>query len=168
MAKINGAITVDARPEVVFDFLADERNEPRFNPHVLRAELVSSGPIGVGSRFRAVMRSMGRPVEMTIDIVRYERPLRIETVTHLPSADVRGSLTFIPVGTGTRLRWSWDLRSHGLFRILSPVMARLGRAQEDEIWAGLKRHLEARWAPTPAGVRREFPAAQPVASGMSA
>ena len=40
-------------PEAVFDFVADERNEPRFNPQMLRAEQLSPGPIGLGTRFRA-------------------------------------------------------------------------------------------------------------------
>jgi hypothetical protein len=30
----------------VFDFVADERNEPRYNPRMLLAEKISSGPRG--------------------------------------------------------------------------------------------------------------------------
>ena len=32
MARIHGDILIERPPEVVFDFLADERNEPHFNP----------------------------------------------------------------------------------------------------------------------------------------
>lgn len=38
-------------PEVVFDFVADERNEPRFNPQMATSSLDSGEPIGEGSRF---------------------------------------------------------------------------------------------------------------------
>ena len=31
MAHIDGEITIARAPETVFDFVADERNEPRFN-----------------------------------------------------------------------------------------------------------------------------------------
>lgn len=174
MGKISGEITIDAPPEVVFDFLADERNEPRFNPHMLRTELISNGPLGVGTKFRAVVRSMGRPVEMVVDVVGYDRPMRLESVTHLPSADVRGVLTFVPAGSGTRMRWSWDLEPRGLLKLLSPILARLGRGQEAEIWRDLKRHLETRPS-TPSSVRAEptirytpISSRQPVASRMSA
>ena len=37
--------------EEVFDFVADERNEPIYNPNILVSEKVTAGPIGAGSRF---------------------------------------------------------------------------------------------------------------------
>jgi hypothetical protein len=44
MVKIDGS-TVIARPvEDVFDFVADERNEPKYNPRMIRAEKVTPGP----------------------------------------------------------------------------------------------------------------------------
>jgi hypothetical protein len=47
MAHIEGEILVKRPAEEVFDFVADERHEPRFNPHMLTAEKVSDGPIGL-------------------------------------------------------------------------------------------------------------------------
>jgi hypothetical protein len=46
----------------VFDFVADGRNEPRYNPHVLRAEQASPGAIGRGTRFRFEAHAMGGPM----------------------------------------------------------------------------------------------------------
>jgi hypothetical protein len=42
------------------------------------------------------------------------------------------------------MSWSWVVRPRGLYRLLSPVIARVGRRQERENWGGLKRFLEAR------------------------
>ena len=58
-ATIEGEIIINRPIEEVFDFVADERNEPRFNPHMRRAEKVGDGPIGVGTHF--VPRSRVRP-----------------------------------------------------------------------------------------------------------
>ncbi len=55
MAHIEGEILIGRSVEDVFDFVADERNEPRYNPRMLRAEKISPGPIGAGTRFRAEM-----------------------------------------------------------------------------------------------------------------
>ena len=49
-ARIAGDIVIERPVEEVFDFVADERNEPRFNPRILRAEKISPGPIGFGTR----------------------------------------------------------------------------------------------------------------------
>jgi uncharacterized protein YndB with AHSA1/START domain len=62
MIEIRGEIVI-ARPiEEVFELLADARNEPLYNPRILKAEKVSAGPIGLGTRFEQTARSIGRTV----------------------------------------------------------------------------------------------------------
>ena len=38
MAKITGEITIRRPVEVVFDYVADQTNEPDYNPTMVRAE----------------------------------------------------------------------------------------------------------------------------------
>jgi len=40
------------------------------------------------------------------------------------------------------MEWSWDLEPGGVLKLLSPLIATMGRRQEQSIWTGLKRHLE--------------------------
>jgi hypothetical protein len=140
MVHIAGEIVIDRRAEEVFDFVADERN--RYDPRVRRAEKLTAGPIGVGTRFRSETTSMGRPIEMVIEVTDYDRPHRLTSCTHLSSVDIHSTLTFEPVPGGTRLRWSSDLEPRGLLRLAGPLMARVGRRQAQGIWAHLKRVLE--------------------------
>ena len=108
MAQINGEILINRPVEEVFDFVADERNEPRYNPRMLRAEKLSPGPVGLGSRFRAVMRSWPRPTTMTTEFRVYQRPRRLASTTRLSTMDIEGILSFDPVPAGTRMRWAWE------------------------------------------------------------
>lgn len=142
MVRIEGEIVIRRPVEDVFDFVADERNEPRFNPRMRRAEQISEGPIGVGSRFRAEMVSMGRTVEMVIEFTGFERPRRLASSTHMSSMDIQYTLTFEPVPEGTRMRWSGDLEPRGTLKLLGPMVAGMGRRQEQRIWGGLKHLLE--------------------------
>lgn len=142
MAHVEGEITIDRPVDEVFDFVADERNEPRYNPQMIQAEKTSPGPIGTGTTFRAQTMTRGRPVGMTIETTGYERPRKLGISTRLPAMDIHGILTFDPVPVGTLMRWSWDVEPHGLLRLLTPMIARWGRRQEETIWAGLKRFLE--------------------------
>lgn len=60
MAHIGGEIIIQRPVEQVFDFVADERNEPRYDRRMVRAEKVSPGGIGQGARFGAELEAMGR------------------------------------------------------------------------------------------------------------
>ena len=61
----------------------------------------------------------------------------------MQQADISYTLTFEPAGSGTRMRWSGQVRPKGAFYLLGPLIARMGRCQEQRIWTSLKQHLEA-------------------------
>jgi hypothetical protein len=48
MVRIEGGIVIGRPVEDVFDFVADERNEPLYNPRMIRAEKVTPGPVDKG------------------------------------------------------------------------------------------------------------------------
>ena len=56
--------------------------------------------------------------------------------------DTLGGLTFDPVPGGTRMRWVWNLKPRGVLKVMGPLVARMGRRQEQTIWTGLKHLLE--------------------------
>jgi hypothetical protein len=142
MANISGEILINRPVEQVFDFVADQRNEPIYNPRMLRSEKITEGPIGVGTRFRATARSRRRPFEMLIEVTEYQRARRFGSRTTMSAVDIDGGLTFEPVAGATRMAWSWRVRPSGSLRLLGPLVARLGRRQEQRIWTGLKNRLE--------------------------
>ena len=143
MARINGEIIIAVPIEHVFDMVADERNEPRYNPRIVRAEKTSQGPIGRGARFTAWPRGMGATGVMTVEIVDYDRPRRLATSIRSSYLDVNGTLTFGQADGGTRMRWSWNMRLRGAMRALSIVVRVIGPRWEHRNWAGLKQFMES-------------------------
>jgi hypothetical protein len=77
----------------VFDFVADERNEPRYNPRILRVHKLTPGPIGQGTQFRAETTTMGRTAGIAIRYTAYQRSRRLGSSIHMSAADIRGTLT---------------------------------------------------------------------------
>ena len=147
MAFIEGEIVIARPAETVFDFAADQRNEPRYNPQMVRAEKLTSGAVGKGTVFRSAVRAAGRPAEMRSELTAYHRPAWLCSHTTMAQADIAGTLTFAPVPGGTRMRWAWAVRPKGPSRLLAPVIARIGRRQERAISTGMKRYLEAQPQP---------------------
>jgi uncharacterized protein YndB with AHSA1/START domain len=143
MAHIAGEVTIDAPVEEVFDLVADERNEPRYNPRIVRAEKVSRGPVGAGARFVAEPRSMGAKGEMTLEVLEYDRPHQLHNHVRSSYMQVDGTLTFEEVDGATRLRWDWDMGLVGPMRVLAPVLALVGPRWERRNWLDLKDYMES-------------------------
>jgi hypothetical protein len=139
---IEGDIVIDRAVAEVFDFVADECNEPTYNAQMRLAEKISEGPLGVGTQYRAEVVSGRRPVSMVIEFTEYERPRRLGSRTTMPSMDIAYTLTFEPVPDGTRMRWVGEIEPHGGLRLITPVVGWMGRRQELRIWTGLKGLLE--------------------------
>ena len=114
MVHIEAEIVIGRPVEEVFDFVADERNEPRYNAQMRRAEKISEGPIGLGTQYRAEVVSGRQVVAMVIECTGYERPRMLASTTRMSSMDIRYALTFDPVLHGTRMRGSatWSRRAY--------------------------------------------------------
>jgi hypothetical protein len=143
MARVEGEILIERPVGEVFDFVADERNEPSYNRRMVRAELITSGDIGVSTKFQTELKTMGRAVPMTVEFTRFERPRVLASRTRSSMMETEGALTFAAVAGGTLMRWSWEVRPRGVLTLLRPLIGVLGRRQEQAIWRKLKRLLEA-------------------------
>lgn len=95
----HGHILIRRPPEVVLDFVADERNT--YDPSIHDAELLTGEPIGAGTRFRCITTGR-RPVGMTVEIVEYDRPHLLGTVTRLAGMDIASTLEFATRPRGPR------------------------------------------------------------------
>lgn len=144
MARIRGEVAVEAPLEAVFDFVADERNEPKYNPRIAHVEKVSRGPIGQGARFIARPAGTGKRGTMTVEVLEYERPHRFHNLVRSSYMQVDGTVTFTDQGGGTLLRWDWDMRLVGPMKILAPALVLVGPRWERRNWVALKRYVESR------------------------
>lgn len=150
MVLIEGEVVIGRPLEEVFDFVADERNEPSFNERMFRAELVTPEPIGVGSRFLVGMWMMRRAVEMTVEFTAFDRPRLLGSTSRTVVQEgkgrplvIVGRLSFDPVPDGTRLRWSWQVETPAAMKPLAPVIVNMGRRREQRLWGSLKQLLES-------------------------
>ena len=143
MSRIAGEVTIAAPVGDVFDMVADERNEPLYNPRIVRVVKVGEGPVGVGSQFIAEPKGMGAKGEMTLRIVELDRPHRLHSIVRSSYMRVEGTVTFDEVGGATRLRWDWDMALIGRMRVLTPVLALVGPRWERRNWVGLKEYMES-------------------------
>jgi hypothetical protein len=122
MVHITGEVVIDVAITEVFDTVADERNEPRYNPRTVGAEKVADGPVGADSRLVAEPEGHGRqrrdgPGDPGVRAA----PLpshRDSIVLH-----ARRRYAHLRRDHGQhRLRWEWHMRLVGPMRVLTPVL----------------------------------------------
>lgn len=143
MTAISGSVLISRPVEEVFDFVADERNEPAYNPQMRSVGKTTPGPIGVGTRWQVVTTSGRRTTPFELEVTEYVRPSRLGSTTRMATAVITGALTFVPAASGTLMSWSWDLRPKGMLKLAGPLITVVGRRQEQRIWSSLRAHLEA-------------------------
>lgn len=101
--RITSSVVIQRSPEAVFSFVSDFRNLPRWFPNIEQVEMLTSGPIGPGTRFREQSRlPSGKQFEGVDEIVEFEPNRRVTShviTAKRPTLDV---LTVEPEGAGAR------------------------------------------------------------------
>jgi len=137
------AIETAVPPWVAFDFVADPRNEVRWNPRALRVEQLSDLPLGVGSAFRVFGRMMGREVAVEVHIIGLE-PYR-RTKTRASSGPMLFETTYLvePYGPGASVTMSVRVTAQGPLRLVAPLLQAAFRRLTAPLASRLKAAIEA-------------------------
>jgi Polyketide cyclase / dehydrase and lipid transport len=139
LAVVENAIDIARSPGDVFDYCTDLTREPEWNPKAKRVEKVTDGPIGLGTRYEAEFLK-GNP--MTIELVRFERPVAWETVGRSRRVDAVGEGLVSATEEGARLLMRMELRPKGTLRLLLPILGRFMHKQEERNLVAIKEALE--------------------------
>ena len=132
--KLAQSVVVAAPISEVFDGWAALERSPEHQKPTLERTRLTDGPLGVGTRFRAVDRWPGRKVTFDMEITEYQRPILIAARWEEPMS---GSWTarFVDDGPRTRMDFETTIEPGGLMGLLEPLMRPWARRQLD---AGLE------------------------------
>ena len=133
-------IDIAAPAEKVFDFVVDVRNEQRWNPQLLQAEMLTPEPIGVGTTFRV---RFGRGVgEALIEDIKIDRPRSWAAFSRSQALDAQTEGKIDQIPDGSRLIMCTQLRPYGLLRLLTPGLGWWMHRTLDEDLQRMKALLE--------------------------
>lgn len=124
MATTKLGVTIARPVEDVFAVLSDVENVPRWSTNAIEEKLITPGPLGVGSRRRAVIKTFaGRTMVNHAEMIEFEpnRRMVVDIDRPIPGRLV---IDFLPAGEGTRLDWTADFSGRGILRPLGPLLMR--------------------------------------------
>lgn len=138
MLEFENTIEIDRPIDVVFAFLADFENVPKWNYFVREVRKTSAGPVGVGTSYHQVRKTD----EQDFRVMEYERSHRLVVET-LPQSSPKfmRRFTLQEVGMGTRILDEWELDT-GKPAIIERLAAGKVRSGVRENLGKLKQLLE--------------------------
>lgn len=101
--RVSSSYLVNRSQDAVFTFISDSRNTPRYEPDVESVEMLTSGPVGPGTRFRYRVR-LGRTFAVGVEeVVDYEPNRRVTTRVAGAKDPNLTEFTFEPIDGGSRV-----------------------------------------------------------------
>lgn len=141
MRHVERSADLPVPPERAFAFLADLANLPRWQSGVTRAELLTDGPIAVGSAARVATELMGQNIEADLRVTELDPPRRLVLATEVAGMQVDAILTLEPRDEGSRATFGMDITGGGLFG--GAMEGMVAGAAEGELEASLTRLRDA-------------------------
>ena len=110
---VENATEICRSPEDVFDYLTDITKEAEWNPRTRRAEKLTPGPIGLGTRFGAEWVK-GNPA--IVEYAGFERPMALGGHRSFPAPGCEGRGADLADGTGLPGRGQNQTPAQGVAR----------------------------------------------------
>ena len=133
-------ITSPRPPAEVLADMADFSHAPEWDPSVVSATRLDTGPLRVASRFDLVVRSAGRVTPLRYEVTELDEQhatLTARTAT-LESID---TLSVESEGHGTVFTYDARLTLLGIWRVFNPVLAVMFRSLASRAEAGIRHRL---------------------------
>lgn len=148
MPNITVERTIAAAPERVFAAATDIHHWAEIVPAIERVEVLTPGPMGVGTRFRETRKMMGREATEEMEVTGFSPPRSYVIGAQSHGCRYRTEFRFEPAGTGTRVIMDFGaepltLTSKVLTVLMRPMMKKMAEMCAKDLDA-IKAHVESR------------------------
>jgi uncharacterized membrane protein len=148
MTQIERSIVIDRPIDEVWGFVHDTTKDALWQTTLRESEVLTDGPMGVGTRVREVRQFLAVRVEMAWEVTEYE-PSRKSSIQGVSGpVPLSGSYLLEPVSGGTKFTVTGELNAHGLFKLAEPVFARMTARELEANLGHLNDLLEAAEEPS--------------------
>ncbi|MEJ7824014.1 MAG: SRPBCC family protein [Solirubrobacteraceae bacterium] len=137
------SVTSPKRAEEVFDYLADLRNLPEWDPETATTEQTSVGEVArVGATFHVAARKFRQDARMDYELVELERPRRIVARGTTSGVDGVDTYTISPTADGgSEVVYATQIELKGMYKLVAPVAGILVNRSGEKTRVGLERTL---------------------------
>ena len=143
MKQIEVRVWIDRPADEVYAYVVDLDRWPEWRSDVVGGELLTEGPMRVGTQARGIGKILGRPFTIDVEVTALEPAVRFGYRPIKGPLKTNNLYTFETQAGGTLVVLTDDIGLNGIFKVLLPVMPALVRSGYRKNLAGLKAALEA-------------------------
>ena len=143
MIKVESSVIIDRPSDVVFEYLTNFENNPRWQSGMQEAYFTSDGPLDVGSTYSQVARFLGRRIDSNFVVVAYEPGHMVTITSSSGSFPITVTRSVKSAGSGTEVKAIVEGDATGFFKLAEPIMGRMVQRSVDGDYARLKEVLES-------------------------
>ena len=142
MRAFNYTIHIDKAPAAVFEFMMDFSKSSRWRNLVRRIDVVTPGPLGVGSELLITMDLLGQVKQLSSEVWAYDPPRRYGVRNTANNVTGIFEYQLEPQNGGTLVRFQCDLRPHGRMWLGLPLLIVESRVRYRDQLSNLKSAMQ--------------------------
>lgn len=116
---------INAAPERVFALASNFATMPERVPGIKRVEMLTEGPVRVGTRFKETRVMFGKEATETMEVTAFDPPRSYSLGANSCGCIYDSRLDFIPHAGGTKLTMSMTMTAQSFFAKLMKPLAKL-------------------------------------------
>lgn len=126
MSAIKESVDISCRPEDVFSYVTDPSHLPEWQESAVSVRPVGDAPVAVGLRVVVTRRIGRRDIPMTSEVTELDPPRswRVDGIDGPIRGHVKGTIEPLGDGERSRLTLSLDFETHGIGKVLVPLVVR--------------------------------------------
>lgn len=141
MAQYRGTIPSPRPAGEVFAYMAKFSNVSEWDPTAAEAEPLQEGEPRLGSRFRVLVRWLGREIPLEYEITEFDPPRRLVLRAENSSSVSEDTVEVVARGDGSEMTYDARLALKGRARLFDPLLGLAFKRLGDNAAAGLRREL---------------------------
>jgi uncharacterized protein YndB with AHSA1/START domain len=152
MGRATATVEIARSAEQVFDFLSDLENDAKWAKNWHSKRIGEAREAGASYQ-RWYHNPFGKPMEATVTVTGYQRPLRFDFESRNSSGRTLVSFVLEPIAGGVRVTKHEDMQHGGLFGLVATVFALGFRIEARKLMQCLKQVCEEEPSPPSPGTR---------------
>jgi uncharacterized membrane protein len=144
MARIEESVEIRCPLDMAFAYTTDAKSWPDWQTIIRRAEQTSAGPWGVGTTTKGIVHMMGLSMKWTARVTENDPNQKWAKNITSPGMSIAEQVTVGPAGDGMKFTIAYDIKTGGIMKLFSPMIASSMRKETVRSLANLKNILESR------------------------